>query len=240
MAFMREIQQVAIGADGDNPQGEIFAAGGQSSAGGVFQPAAAGHFHAQQGDALNIIGGQNSGKLFGVIKGIQLGAADEGNAPLHKITMKISIGIGGTIGGDEQMRPGKAGSSRRNQADLAGPLGQLRGRSTAGGGGGAALEQLGGGTGAAVKSGFFLCHVLLDSRFIVGSRFPLHKGDGAGGAGGQTVPQTVAVVIAQQTGFAADHTDGTFVTGGSTNAAAIAFFFIYVDNSTDHRKTSLR
>ena len=40
------------------------------------------------------------------------------------------------------------------------------------------------------------------------------------------------------TGFAADHTDGTFVTGGSTNAAAIAFFFIYVDNSTDHRKTS--
>lgn len=42
MAFMGELQQGAIGADGDDPQGDRLAASSQSSVGGVLQPAAAG------------------------------------------------------------------------------------------------------------------------------------------------------------------------------------------------------
>ena len=154
--------------------------------------------------------------------------------------MEISIGVGGAIGGDEQMRAGKAGRPGGDQADLAGPLGQLRGDSAIPSGSGLPLEQLGGGTGTAMEGGLLLGHVLLHGGFIVGGGFPLHKGDGPGGTGGQAVAQTIAVVIAQQAGLALHHADGAFVTGGGADAAAGAFFLIYLDNSTDHRTTSLR
>ena len=42
MIFIGELQQGAIGADGDDPQGDRLAASSQSSVGGVLQPAAAG------------------------------------------------------------------------------------------------------------------------------------------------------------------------------------------------------
>ena len=44
MIFIGELQQGAIGADGDDPQGDRLAASSQSSVGGVLQPAAAGAF----------------------------------------------------------------------------------------------------------------------------------------------------------------------------------------------------
>ena len=81
MIFIGELQQGAIGADGDDPQGDRLAASSQSSAGGVLQPAAAGDLHAQQGDALDGIGRENGGEPFGVVVGIQLGTADEGDPP---------------------------------------------------------------------------------------------------------------------------------------------------------------
>ena len=107
-------------------------------------------------------------------------------------------------------------------------------------GGGLLLEQLGGGTGTAMEGGLLLGHVLLHGGFIVGGGFPLHKGDGPGGTGGQAVAQTIAVVIAQQAGLALHHADGALVAGSGADAAAGAFFLIYLDNSTDHRTTSLR
>ena len=186
------------------------------------------------------IGRENGGELFGVVVGIQLGTADEGDMSLHEVPVEISIGVGGAIGGDEQMRAGKAGRPGGDQADLAGPLGQLRGDSAIPSGSGLPLEQLGGGTGTAMEGGLLLGHVLLHGGFIVGGGFPLHKGDGPGGTGGQAVAQTIAVVIAQQAGLALHHADGALVTGGGADAAAGAFFLIYLDNSTDHRTTSLR
>ena len=240
MIFIGELQQGAIGADGDDPQGDRLAASSQSSVGGVLQPAAAGDLHAQQGDALDGIGRENGGELFGVVVGIQLGTADEGDMSLHEVPVEISIGVGGAIGGDEQMRAGKAGRPGGDQADLAGPLGQLRGDSAIPSGSGLPLEQLGGGTGTAMEGGLLLGHVLLHGGFIVGGGFPLHKGDGPGGTGGQAVAQTIAVVIAQQAGLALHHADGALVAGSGADAAAGAFFLIYLDNSTDHRTTSLR
>ena len=158
MAFMGELQQGAIGADGDDPQGDRLAASSQSSVGGVLQPAAAGDLHAQQGDALDGIGRENGGEPFGVVVGIQLGTADEGDAPLHEVPVEISIGVGGAIGGDEQVRAGKAGRPGGDQADLAGPLGQLRGL-----GGGRSCSRCGllavklahGAARAAVEDGLF-------------------------------------------------------------------------------------
>ena len=91
-----------------------------------------------------------------------------------------------------------------------------------------------------MEGGLLLGHVLLHGGFIVGGGFPLHKGDGPGGTGGQAVAQTIAVVIAQQAGLALHHADGALVAGSGADAAAGAFFLIYLDNSTDHRTTSLR
>lgn len=95
-------------------RGDRLAASSQSSVGGVLQPAAAGDLHAQQGDALDGIGRENGGEPFGVVVGIQLGTADEGDAPLHEVPVEIGIGVGGAIGGDEQMRTGKAGRPGRS------------------------------------------------------------------------------------------------------------------------------
>ena len=97
MIFIGELQQGAIGADGDDPQGDRLAASSQSSVGGVLQPAAAGDLHAQQGDALDGIGRENGGELFGVVVGIQLGTADERYLPPDKILMEVSISICGTV-----------------------------------------------------------------------------------------------------------------------------------------------
>ena len=51
MIFIGELQQGAIGADGDDPQGIALPLAARA-VGGVLQPAAAGNLHAQQGDAL--------------------------------------------------------------------------------------------------------------------------------------------------------------------------------------------
>ena len=47
----------------------------QSIFGGHFQSAAAGHFHSEESDALNVIESQDFRKLFAVIYIVQLGAA---------------------------------------------------------------------------------------------------------------------------------------------------------------------
>jgi hypothetical protein len=74
----------------------------------------------------------------------------------------------------------------------------------------------------------------LDSFLIISSSLALHKRNGSGGAGGQTVAQTVAVVIAEQSGFSVYHTDGTFVTGGSTGTASVAQALVNLNNSPYH------
>ena len=109
MIFIGELQQGAIGAYGDDPQGDRLAASSQSSVGGVLQPAAAGDLHAQQGDALDGIGRENGGELFGVVVGIQLGTADEGDAPLHEVPVEIGIGVGGSGGSGRATGPAERG-----------------------------------------------------------------------------------------------------------------------------------
>ena len=61
----------------------------------------------------------------------------------------------------------------------------------------------------------------------------LRDRDRAGGAGGQTIARTVAIVITQQACLAVRHGDGALVTGGGTGAAAVAFFLIEVNDLAD-------
>ena len=66
--------------------------------------------------------------------------------------------------------------------------------------------------------------------FVIGCGLALHKADGAGGARGQAIAQAVAIVVAQQFCLAAHHANGALVAGRRAGAAAVAFFFVYVND----------
>ena len=74
---------------------------------------------------------------------------------------------------------------------------------------------------------------------VVVCSFPLFKGDSTRRACRKAVSKTVAVIITQQFGFAVYHADGTFVAGFGAQTAAIAFFFIYGNNFSDHIRVLL-
>ena len=67
-----------------------------------------------------------------------------------------------------------------------------------------------------------------------GQCFPLLKGDGAGGTGGEAIPQSIAVVLTDEAGFARLHHDGAFMAGLGTEAAAVALLFIDADDFANH------
>src|SRR5699024_6563297 len=77
------------------------------------------------------------------------------------------------------------------------------------------------------------------SGFVIGSGFPLRKGNGPGGTGRQAVSQTVAVIVPQKLGFAIHHADSTFVTGFGTGATSVTFFFVNMDNLSNHFTSSV-
>ena len=77
-----------------------------------------------------------------------------------------------------------------------------------------------------------------DGLLVIGRRLPLHKGDGPGGAGGQAVAQTVAVVVPHELRLAVHHGDGALVTGGGAGAAAVALLLIDFNNPSFHCNAS--
>ena len=142
--------------------------------------------------------------------------------------MEISVGVSGAVGGDQQVCPVKVRGVGGQQLDLHREIPQA-----------GALDALAyrAGTGAGGRS--FLCLLRRQNRsLIVGGGFPLLKGDGVHGAGGQTVAQSVAVVLPQQLRLAADDADGTLVAGIGAQTAAVALFFVDGDDSSDHGHSS--
>ena len=67
----------------------------------IFQPAAAGDFHAHDGHALNVVIADDLGELLGIVHTIQLGAANKGDAPLDKLLVEGSVSIGGAVGSNK-------------------------------------------------------------------------------------------------------------------------------------------
>ena len=76
--------------------------------------------------------------------------------------------------------------------------------------------------------------------FIVGWCLPLFKGNSIQGASRQAIAQAVAVVLPEQLCFASYNANGTLVAGSSAQTAAVAFFFIDGNDSSDHSNTSNR
>ena len=213
----------------------------------VLEPAAARHLHAHDGHALNVVAPDDLRELVGVIHRIELRAADERDLPFHELTVHVRVGIRRAVGRNEQLRALKIRRVDRHELDLARPLAKLRrqrrrrrcrGRLFT-------LEavHLVAGAAAGVRGmcGLHLLFALvgLHGRLVIRRRFALDKMDGIHRAGGQAVAETIAVIVAQELGLAVHDADSPLVAGRRARAAAVALFFVNVDDLTDHNIPSL-
>jgi len=81
--------------------------------------------------------------------------------------------------------------------------------------------------------------VFLHRRLVVSRGFPLLKGDGTGRTARQTVAKAIAEIFPHQLCLAVDNINGSLVAGGRTQPAAVAFFFVNMDDLPNHIYTLL-
>jgi hypothetical protein len=79
-----------------------------------------------------------------------------------------------------------------------------------------------------------LLEVLFDSRLIKLRGIPLDDGDGILRAVAETGAETIAEVISREPCLAVDNGDGAFGAGRHAQSATIAFFFVNLNNFSDH------
>ena len=198
------------------------------------------------GDALDIVLPDDLRQLFGIVHAVQLGAAHQRDVSLDEPFVEGGVGVGSTVGGNQEPRAVKIRSVHRHQLDLHRPLGKaahLLGLRRFHGGRVLALNIPGLAAGAAAGQGHALVShfpllIFHDGLLVIGRRLPLHKGDGPGWAGGQAVAQAVAVIVPHEPRLAVHHGDGALVTGGGAGAAAVAFILIDFNDPSFHVRSS--
>ena len=80
----------------------------------------------------------------------------------------------------------------------------------------------------------FFSHIFLCRFLVIGGSFSFHKGNCTCRTGWKTISQTITIIISQKFGFSVYHADRALVTGYGTSAAAVTFFFVYLDNFPNH------
>ena len=118
--------------------------------------------------------------------------------------METASGKGGAVRGDKEFRVPEPGSVHGAELELYGPVCKFRGLGCG--------RFLGG-------AGF---QVALDRCGVIGRGLPFRKGNGPGGAGGETVPQAVAIVLPEKAGLSVHNGDGPLMAGSGAQAAAVA------------------
>lgn len=88
----------------------------------VFQSAAAGHFHAHDGHAFNIVIANYFGELLGIVHAIQFRAADIRNISFYEAFVECVIGIRRAVGSAEQLSAFKVRRVHGNKLYLHGLL----------------------------------------------------------------------------------------------------------------------
>ena len=193
-------------------------------------------------DAFDVVFAEDLRQLIGVVALVELGAADEHDAVFHEPPVEISMGKGGAVGRDEQMRAVKIGRVHRYQLQLYRPLAQFARHLRRGRGYGLVppgmLDRFDLAARTAAGQRLFRFHVFRlrgeHRRMVVGGSLPLLKGDRTRRTGGQAVPQAVAVVLPQEPCLPVHHADRALVAGVRAQSAAVAFLFVYRDDSAFH------
>ena len=91
----------------------------------MFDPAAAGNFHANYSHAFDVISGNDLQELFCIILFVQLRAPDQCYMAADEIVVEAAVGIGSAVSSDEQSCSVKIRGIHRNQFNLYRPLRQL-------------------------------------------------------------------------------------------------------------------
>jgi len=91
------------------------------------QEGAAGDFHAQDLDALDIVCPEDVREPLEVqLLVVELRAAQHQHAPLEKVAVEIGVGRGHAVGGHQQIAVLEEGRRGRDEPGLYGPMGQGR------------------------------------------------------------------------------------------------------------------
>ena len=88
----------------------------------LLQPAAAGHLHAHDGHAHNVVCSDYVRKFDGIISIVQFRTANQRDFAAHEVLVHACIGIGGAVGGNQQLCTVEVRRVDRDEPQLAGPL----------------------------------------------------------------------------------------------------------------------
>jgi len=92
-----------------------------------LQVRAAGNLHLQNGDILDLVGGEDRGQLLDeALPLVELGAADEGDPPLDEVSVDGGRCEGGAVGGDQKARAVEVRGVCMGEPHLDRPVGELR------------------------------------------------------------------------------------------------------------------
>ena len=116
--------QPAVHCHGDHLQRNEFPALLERLFRRHLQPAAAGYLHADDGDALDVVLPDDFGQLFGIVHAVQLRTAHQGDVSLDEPLVESGVGVGGTVGGNQEPCTVKLRGVYRHQLDLHRPLGK--------------------------------------------------------------------------------------------------------------------
>ncbi len=104
-------------------EGDILSGGCEGLARGHDDSAAAGDFHAKHGHAPDGGDPEEFSQFFGVeTVVVELGATDDERFSSEEIPVKIRIGKGNTVGGDEKIGVLEIRGARRHKVELYRPL----------------------------------------------------------------------------------------------------------------------
>ena len=90
----------------------------------MFEPAAAGDFHSDDRHGLYIVVRDYLRQLLGIVDAVELRAADKGYVVFDEFFVERRIGVGGAVGGDEQLCAVKIRRVYRHELYLNRPLAQ--------------------------------------------------------------------------------------------------------------------
>ena len=118
------VQHSSVGGYGHNLPWNELSAFLKGPSGRHFNTAAARNFHSHHGDAFDIVSGDYSLKLFGIVSLVQLRAADQNHPVLNEVVMEIAVGIGGAVSSDKQVGTAEVRCVYRGKLNLYRPGGK--------------------------------------------------------------------------------------------------------------------
>ena len=197
----------------------------------MLNSSAAGNLHSHNCDASYVVVCNNLCKLFRIVNCVKLRTSYQCDFSFYKFLVEVCICISGAVCGNKKLCSAEIRCVYWRKLYLYRPLLKSADRYSF------CRKAFCFGNIFSVKSfcltagtsagNFcllcFLFHIGFYSLFIICGGFTFYKGYCSCGTGGQTVAQTVAVIVTQKLCLSVYHADSTFVTSLGAGSASVAF-----------------